>query len=102
MSRYRRFFADSHSDTVSLTTVRRCGTVVGKELRNSELSGTRIRKPCGFFTPARFTSGGRQPYNTRKGKAARRLSSVSNLPTPIGAARRNVSLWSSDNSGDVL
>ncbi|EGO80834.1 BRO-N domain-containing protein [Xylella fastidiosa] len=89
-------------DTVSLTTVRRCGTVVGKEIKNSELSGTRIRKPCGFFTPARFTSGGRQPYNTRKGKAARRLSSVFDLPTPTGAARKNVSPWSSDNSGDVL
>ncbi|MDC6407298.1 hypothetical protein LOD50_11375 [Xylella fastidiosa subsp. multiplex] len=90
------------NDTVSLTTAHRCGTVFGKELKNSELSGTRIRKPCGFFTPARFTSGGRQPYNTRKGKAARRLSSVLNLPTPTGAARKNVSLWSSHNSGDVL
>ncbi|WP_080729498.1 hypothetical protein [Xylella fastidiosa] len=91
-----------YKDTVSLTTAHRCGTVFGKELKNSGNSGTRIRKPCGFFTPARFTSGGRQPYNTRKGKAARRLSSVLNLPTPTGAARRNVSLWSSDNSGDVL
>ncbi|TNW23580.1 hypothetical protein EIP73_03575 [Xylella fastidiosa subsp. pauca] len=100
--RCRHFFADSHSDSVSLTTAHRCGTVASKELRNSEHSGTRIRKSCGFFVPARFTSGGRQPYNTRKGKAARRLCSVSNLPTPTGAARRNVSLWSSHNTGDVL
>ncbi|UIX80239.1 hypothetical protein [Xylella fastidiosa] len=87
---------------MSLTTAHRCGTVVGKELRNSESSGTRIRKPCGFFTPARFTSGGRQRYNTRKGKAARRLGSVSNLPTPTGAALRNVYLCSSHSLGDVF
>ncbi|NMR01613.1 hypothetical protein HJ420_10500 [Xylella fastidiosa] len=92
----------SGGDSVSLTHIHRCGTVVGKELRNSEPSGTRIRKSCGFFVPARFTSGGRQPYNTRKGKTARRLGSVSNLPTPTGAARRNVSLWSSHSLGDVL
>ncbi|WCF27745.1 hypothetical protein [Xylella fastidiosa] len=85
-----------------LTPLHRCGTVFGKELRNSESSGTRIRKSCGFFVPARFTSGGRQRYNTRKGKAARRLGSVSNLPTPTGAARRNVSLCSSHSLGDVL
>ncbi len=35
-------------DSVSLTHIHRCGTVVGKELRNSEPSGTRIRKSCGF------------------------------------------------------
>ncbi|MDD0936968.1 phage antirepressor protein [Xylella fastidiosa subsp. multiplex] len=91
-----------YKDTVSLTTAHRCGTVVGKELKNSEHSGTRIRNPCGFFVPARFTSGGRQPYNTRKGKAARRLCSVLSLPTPTGAAPRNVSPWSSHNTGDVL
>ncbi|WCF22951.1 hypothetical protein [Xylella fastidiosa] len=86
---------------MSLTTAHRCGTVFGKELKNSELSGTRIRKPCGFFTPARFTSGGRQPYNTRKGKAARRLSSVLNLPTPTGAALRNVSIYFSFSPATV-
>ncbi|QPB72706.1 hypothetical protein XFHB_13475 [Xylella fastidiosa] len=100
--RGRRFFADSHGDSVSLTHIHRCGNVAGKELKNSEIGGTRIRKSCGFFTPARFTSGGRQPYNTRKGKAARRPISVLNLPTPTGAARKNVSLWSSHKSGDVL
>ncbi|WP_338419773.1 Bro-N domain-containing protein [Xylella fastidiosa] len=87
---------------MSLTTVRRCGTVVGKELKNSEIGGTRIRKSCGFFMPARFTSGGRQPYNTRKGKTARRPISVLNLPTPTGAARKNVSLCSSHKSGDIF
>ncbi len=39
------------NDTVSLTTVRRCGTVAGKELKNSEIGGTRIRKSCGFLRP---------------------------------------------------
>ncbi len=41
-----------YKDTVSLTTVRRCGTVASKEIKNSGTSGTRIRKSCGFFTPA--------------------------------------------------
>ncbi|NMR13879.1 hypothetical protein HJ467_09725 [Xylella fastidiosa] len=89
-------------DTVSLTTAHRCGTVFGKELKNSELSGTRIRKPCGFFTPARFTSGGRQPYNTRKGKAARRLATVSYPPDILRAARKNVPLGLKPQLGDVL
>ncbi len=61
----------------SLTTVRRCGTVAGKEPKNSELGGTRTRNPCGFLRLHVFTSGGRQLYNTRKGKTARRPSSVS-------------------------
>ncbi|MDG5822488.1 hypothetical protein [Xylella fastidiosa] len=87
---------------MSLTHIHRCGTVAGKEIKNSEHSGTRIRRSCGFFVPARFTSGGRQRYNTRKGKAARRLCSVFDLPTPTGAARKNVSPWSSHNTGDVL
>ncbi|UIN28358.1 hypothetical protein LZ757_02325 [Xylella fastidiosa subsp. morus] len=66
---------------MSLTTVRRCGTVSGKECKNSVHSGTRIRKPCGFFLrPHVFTSGGRQRYKTRKGKAARRLCPVSYPP----------------------
>ncbi|UIT40323.1 phage antirepressor protein [Xylella fastidiosa] len=46
-----------YKDTVSLTTAHRCGTVAGKEPKNSELGGTRTRNPCGFFTPARFYVG---------------------------------------------
>ncbi len=88
-------------DTVSLTTAHRCGTVFGKELKNSELSGTRIRKPCGFYART-FYVGRAAAIQHPQGKAARRLSSVLNLPTPTGAARKNVSLWSSHNSGDVL
>ncbi|KAJ4852642.1 hypothetical protein XYFPCFBP8418_012500 [Xylella fastidiosa subsp. multiplex] len=53
---------------MSLTTAHSCGTVAGKELRNSELSGTRIRKPCGFFTPARFTSEGGSHTTPARGK----------------------------------
>ncbi|HHW4669514.1 MAG TPA: BRO-N domain-containing protein [Xylella fastidiosa subsp. multiplex] len=57
------------NDSVSLTQIHRCGTVAGKEIKNSGSSGTRTRNPCGFFTPARFTSGGRQPYKTlQRGK----------------------------------
>ncbi|MGY4813332.1 BRO family protein [Xylella fastidiosa] len=90
-------------DTVSLTTVRRCGTVASKEIKNSEHSGTRIRNPCGFFTPARFYVGRAAAIqHPVKGKAARRLCSVFDLPTPTGAARKNVSPWSSHNTGDVL
>ncbi|WLE26492.1 hypothetical protein [Xylella fastidiosa] len=94
VSRYRRFFADSHSDTVSLTTAHRCGTVVGKEPKNSGQSGTRTRNLCGFFTPARFTSGGRQRYKTLWGKLPAVFVRFLSLPTPTGAAPRNVSLWS--------
>ncbi|MDC7962749.1 hypothetical protein PRA13_02795 [Xylella fastidiosa] len=54
VSRYRRFFADSHSDTVSLTHIRRCGTVFGKEPKNSGSSGNRTRNPCGFFYACTF------------------------------------------------
>ncbi|WP_155274698.1 phage antirepressor protein [Xylella fastidiosa] len=92
-----------YKDTVSLTTVRRCGTVASKEIKNSEHSGTRIRNPCGFFTPARFYVGRAAAIqHPVKGKAARRLCSVFDLPTPTGAARKNVSPWSSHNTGDVL
>ncbi|WCF16352.1 hypothetical protein OK116_06220 [Xylella fastidiosa subsp. fastidiosa] len=102
VSRYRRFFADSHSDTVSLTTAHRCGTVAGKEIKNSGNSGTRIRKPCGFFTPERFYVGRAAAIQDPLGKAARRLFPVFDLPTPTGAARKNVSPWSSHETGDVL
>ncbi|AIC11216.1 hypothetical protein D934_06285 [Xylella fastidiosa subsp. sandyi Ann-1] len=91
------------NDTVSLTTAHRCGTVLGKERNNSGISGTRIRNPCGFFTPARFYVGRAAAIqHPAKGKAARRLIPVVNLPTPTGAARNNVSPWSSHESGDVL
>ncbi|HHW4673868.1 hypothetical protein [Xylella fastidiosa] len=87
---------------LSLTHIHRCGTVAAKELRNSGHSGTRIRNPCGFFTPARFYVGRAAAIQDPLGKAARRLCPVSNLPTPTGAALRNVSPWSSHDIGDVL
>ncbi|MDD0928123.1 hypothetical protein LOD59_10915 [Xylella fastidiosa subsp. multiplex] len=90
------------NDTVSLTTAHRCGTVVGKEIKNSGNSGTRIRKPCGFFTPERFYVGRAAAIQDPLGKAARRLFPVFDLPTPTGAARKNVSPWSSHETGDVL
>ncbi|MDC6407299.1 Bro-N domain-containing protein [Xylella fastidiosa subsp. multiplex] len=92
-----------NNDSVSLTTAHRCGTVAGKERNNSGHSGTRIRKSCGFFTPARFYVGRAAAIqHPVKGKAARRLCPVVNLPTPTGAARNNVSPWSSHDIGDVL
>lgn len=63
--------------------------LTGKEPRNSERSGIRTRQSCGFFVPDTFASGGRQPYKTRKGKTARRLRSVSSLPTPLWNPPRN-------------
>ncbi|AIC11366.1 BRO-N domain-containing protein [Xylella fastidiosa] len=91
------------NDTVSLTTVRRCGTVAAKEIKNSGNSGNRTRNPCGFFTPARFYVGRAAAIqHPAKGKAARRLFPVFDLPTPTGAARKNVSPWSSHETGDVL
>lgn len=61
----------------------------GKERKNSEPSGTRDPKR-GFFVPGASSSasGGRQRYNTRKGKTARRLGSVLTLPTPSGGCVR--------------
>ncbi|MDC6416715.1 hypothetical protein LOK85_12620 [Xylella fastidiosa subsp. multiplex] len=57
------------NDTVSLTTVRRCGTVVGKEPRNSiAASGYRIRQSRGFFVPVRFHGGRVTDTRPRKGK----------------------------------
>ncbi|AAO28972.1 phage antirepressor protein [Xylella fastidiosa subsp. morus] len=92
-----------YKDTVSLTTVRRCGTVASKEIKNSGSSGNRTRNPCGFFTPARFYVGRAAAIqHPVKGKAARRLLPVFDLPTPTGAARKNVSPWSSHEVGDVL
>ncbi|MDC6407297.1 hypothetical protein LOD50_11380 [Xylella fastidiosa subsp. multiplex] len=86
-----------------MTPLHRCGTVFGKEIKNSGQSGTRIRKSCGFFTPARFYVGRAAAIqHPVKGKAARRLCPVFDLPTPTGAARKNVSPWSSHDKGDVL
>lgn len=50
---------------------------------------------AGFFTPVvhqfiRLMAGGLQPYKTRKGKAARRLVAVSNLPPPLPIPARVV------------
>ncbi|WP_369210809.1 hypothetical protein [Xylella fastidiosa] len=42
---------------LSLTHIRRCGTVAGKEIKNSGNSGHRTRNSCGFFTPVRFYVG---------------------------------------------
>ncbi len=52
----------------SLTPLRRCGTVAGKESRSSQTSGIRTRQLADFLCPRVFTSGGRQLYKTRKGK----------------------------------
>ena len=62
-------------------TLRRCASRVPlKECEYSKFSGNRT-DTRGFFVPAPFArSGGRQPYNTRKGKTAHRLNSVINLP----------------------
>ncbi|WP_267885716.1 BRO-N domain-containing protein, partial [Xylella fastidiosa] len=87
---------------MSLTHIRRCGTVAGKERNNSVDSGIRTRNPCGFFTPARFYVGRAAAIQDPLGKAARRLSTVVNLPTPTGAARNNVSLWFKPQTGDTL
>ncbi|ACB92613.1 phage antirepressor protein [Xylella fastidiosa subsp. fastidiosa] len=92
-----------YKDTVSLTTAHRCGTVAGKECKNSVASGTRIRNPCGFFTPARFYVGRAAAIqHPVKGKAARRLATVSYPPDILRAARKNVPLGLKPQLGDVL
>ncbi|MDC7971291.1 hypothetical protein, partial [Xylella fastidiosa] len=56
----------------SLTTVRRCGTVAGKEPRNSiASSGYRIRQSRGFFVPVRFHGGRVTDKKPRKGEEVR-------------------------------
>ncbi|HHW4669517.1 MAG TPA: hypothetical protein ACQGQJ_07995 [Xylella fastidiosa subsp. multiplex] len=87
----------------SLTTVRRCGTVAGKEPKNSGSSGNRTRNPCGFFTPARFYVGraaaiqhpqGENCPPSTSGFLASRHPQVRRL--------RTSPLWSSHEVGDVL
>ncbi len=69
VSRYRRFFADSHSDTVSLTTAHRCGTVAGKEIRKTPETAVPASENHAVFLRLNvFTSGGRQRYKTLWGK----------------------------------
>ncbi|MGY4813333.1 phage antirepressor protein [Xylella fastidiosa] len=92
-----------YKDTVSLTHIRRCGTVFGKEPKNSGNSGTRIRKSCGFFTPARFYVGRAAAIqHPARGKLPAVCFRFLSLPTPTGAAPKNVSPWSSHETGDVL
>ncbi|WP_375731698.1 BRO-N domain-containing protein [Xylella fastidiosa] len=88
---------------MSLTTVRRCGTVAAKEPKNSELGGTRTRNPCGFFTPARFYVGraaaiqhpqGENCPPSEFGFLASRHPQVRRL--------RTSPLCSSHNSGDIF
>lgn len=68
--------------------------------RNPANSGIRA-DTAGFLCPTLLVGRGRE-HNTRKGNTVRRLFAVSNLPTPMGAARRNVSPWSLDQTGDVV
>ncbi|MFG5203005.1 hypothetical protein WBG25_07500 [Xylella fastidiosa subsp. multiplex] len=77
---------------MSLTTVRRCGTVAAKEPKNSELGGTRTRNPCGFFYACTFLrrEGGSDTTPARGKLPAVRVRFLS-LPTPTGAAPKNVS-----------
>ncbi|KQH72807.1 hypothetical protein [Xylella fastidiosa] len=92
-----------YKDTVSLTHIRRCGTVASKELQNSCSGGIRTRQLADFLYPYVFMSGGQQRYKTRKGKAVRRnYCAVLNLPTPTGVARQNVSRSLISAVGDVL
>lgn len=71
------------------------------EPRNSASSGNRTRQTCGFFAPGVYV--GRVTDTTpRMGKEVRCLLAVSSLPTPMGAAHRNVSPWSSRPAGDVV
>lgn len=64
--------------------------VIREERKNSETSGSRTRQPLRLFCARQFhASGGRQRYNTRKGKPARRLVSVLTLPAPLGPPRKN-------------
>jgi len=81
--------------TTNCLTGERAGcTLRIEEPRNSELGGTAPVRSCGFFVPVFLKwRGGRRPYNTRKGKSARRPSSVSSLPATSRVAPRNAPVW---------
>ncbi len=65
----------------SLTTAHRCGTLAGKECKDSESSGYRTRQSRGFFVPGSMTMAGRATdKKPRKGEEVHRLLSVFNLP----------------------
>ncbi|AIC10062.1 BRO-N domain-containing protein [Xylella fastidiosa] len=103
MPSIRKTGSYTSNNAVSLTTVRRCGTVASKELQNSCSGGIRTRQLADFLYPYVFMSGGQQRYKTRKGKAVRRnYCAVLNLPTPTGMARQNVSRSLISAVGDVL
>ncbi|WP_338132042.1 hypothetical protein, partial [Xylella fastidiosa] len=88
---------------MSLTTTHRCGTVFGKECKNSVHSGTRIRKPCGFFTPARFYVGRAAAIQDPQGESC--PPSMSGfLPSRHPQVRRvrTSLLCSSNDIGDVF
>ncbi|WP_277710668.1 BRO-N domain-containing protein, partial [Xylella fastidiosa] len=88
---------------MSLTHIHRCGTVFGKECKNSVHSGTRIRKPCGFFTPARFYVGRAAAIQDPQGESC--PPSMSGfLPSRHPQVRRvrTSLLCSSNDIGDVF
>ncbi|WP_235048572.1 hypothetical protein [Xylella fastidiosa] len=88
---------------MSLTHIHRCGTVAGKEPKNSGNSGTRIRNPCGFFTPARFYVGRAAAIQHPQGESC--PPSVSGFLAsrhPQVRRLRTFLLWSSHETGDVL
>ncbi len=76
---------------MSLTHIHRCGTVFGKECKNSVHSGTRIRKPCGFYARTFLRREGGSDTRPARGKLPAVYVRFLTLPTPTGAARKNVS-----------
>ncbi|QIS26413.1 phage antirepressor protein [Xylella fastidiosa] len=92
-----------YKDTVSLTTAHRCGTVFGKEPKNSGSSGNRTRNPCGFFTPARFYVGRAAAIQHPQGESCPpSTSGFLASRHPQVRRLRTSPLWSSHEVGDVL
>lgn len=94
LSRRRKYFRSNNQQFVQ-NRAARC-KLGGKELENSERSGTAPDSLAVFLCPYSGTlcdllCREAAEYNTRKGNQAGRLRSVFYLPTPLVAALENVS-----------
>ncbi|MDD0910351.1 hypothetical protein LOD75_10545 [Xylella fastidiosa subsp. multiplex] len=87
---------------MSLTTVRRCGTVAAKERNNSENTAISALVSSRIFCARTFLRREGGSHTRPFGESCPPVCvPVVNLPTPTGAARNNVSPWLSHNTGDV-
>lgn len=99
----RGWFLKDAASRAGLTPATATRMIRCTERSNSKHSGIRARQHRGFFLSDGFMSGGRQPYKTAlRRKTARRLCSVTTLPTPSGSCVVTAPRGSSPRTGDVI